>query len=181
MYNFVKLIGQICTIPDKIKGAKIDKSSLMGPGYDFLNVDLKGLILKKNVVIGRNAWIEIIKNQTNPKIVINSGTQIGRYAMLSASRGIEIGKKCVLSYNVSIIDHDHSLLKKDISPIDSGLTLGKKIVIGDDCFIGAHSFILKGVKLGRQCVVGANSVVNKSFPDYSIIAGNPAKLIKTIK
>ena len=64
--------------------------------------------------------------------------------------------------------------------MDGLFTKGKQIIIGDNCFIGAHSFILKGVRLGEHCVVGANSVVTKSFPKFSIIAGNPAKLIKTI-
>lgn len=181
MQTLTKLIGNLCTWPAKIKGAVIGAGSMIGPGYDFINVNLKGLILKKNVIIGRNAWIEIITAKPQPKIIIDSGTQIGRYVLLSASAGIAIGKKCVLSYNVSVIDHHHSLLTKNISPIDSGLTVGKPIVIADNCFIGAHSFILAGVRLGKQCVVGANSVVTKSFPPFSVIAGNPARLIKTIK
>jgi len=181
MYNFVKIIGTILTIPARLKGARIGKNSLMGPGYDFVNINLNGLVLKDDVIIGRNAWIEIIKVETRPQIIVDSGTQIGRGVLLSASEGIRIGKKSIVSYNVSIIDHDHELQKKGLSPIDSGLSQGKQIVIGDNCFVGAHSFILKGVKLGKQCVVGANSVVTKSFPDYSVIAGSPAKLIKKIK
>lgn len=180
MNTLTKLAGFIFTLPARFKGVVIGSGSMIGPGYDFINVDLKGLVLKDQVIIGRNAWIEIIRDITKPKIIVESGTQIGRNAILSASAGIHIGKKCVVSYSVSIIDHDHSLLKKNISPIDSGLTEGKKIEIGDHCFIGAHSFVLKGVKLGKQCVVGANSVVTKSFSSYSVIAGNPAKLIKMI-
>ena len=181
MNTLTRIAGFIFTLPARFKGAVIGPGSMIGPGYDFINVDLKGLILKERVIIGRNAWIEIIRDKNKPKIIVESGTQIGRNAMLSASAGIKIGKKSVVSYSVSIIDHDHALLKKNISPIDSGLTQGKKIEIGDHCFIGAHSFILKGVTLGRQCVVGANSVVTKSFSDYSVIAGNPAKLIKKIR
>lgn len=55
---------------------------------------------------------------------------------------------------------------------------GGKIEIGDDCFIGMNSIILKGTKLGNNVIVGAGSVVHGSFPDNCIIAGNPAKIVK---
>jgi acetyltransferase-like isoleucine patch superfamily enzyme len=61
------------------------------------------------------------------------------------------------------------------------LTEGEGIVIEDDCFIGGYCFVLKGVHLGKHCIVGANSVVTKSFPAYSVIAGSPAKLMKSLK
>jgi len=51
-------------------------------------------------------------------------------------------------------------------------------VIGNDCFIGMNSIILKGTKIGNNLIVGAGSVVHKSFPDNVIIAGNPAKIVK---
>lgn len=174
-----RLFLTISNIPFILKGGKIGKNSYISPGYDIFNIKLKGITLGKNVLIGRNAVIGIVKN--NGKINIGNGTNIGRFSNISSAKNITIGKKCLVSYNVSILDHDHNLNQKNISPIDSGIIPGKDILIGDHCFIGAHSFILKGVKLGRQCVVGANSVVTTSFPDYSIIAGNPAKLIKKIK
>jgi len=78
---------------------------------------------------------------------------------------------------VSWIKHRGSERKKEYAVI---ITEGKEIEIEDDCFVGAHSFILKSVRLGKHCIVGANSVVTKSFPAYSVIAGNPAKLIKSL-
>ena len=57
----------------------------------------------------------------------------------------------------------------------------RPIIIGDGCFIGSNSIILKGTNLGKNCVVGAGSVVSSSFPDNVIIAGNPATIIKENK
>jgi acetyltransferase-like isoleucine patch superfamily enzyme len=52
------------------------------------------------------------------------------------------------------------------------------IVIGPDCFLGYRAVIMPGVTLGRHCVVGANAVVTRSFPDFSMVVGSPARLIK---
>lgn len=166
-------------IPFILKGGKAGKNSFLSPGYGFFGLRLKGVILGNNVAIGRGATLNIAKK--GAKIKIGDGTNIARYSNISTVKQITIGKKCLISYNTTFLDHDHVLFQKDVSPIDSGLTKGKEVIIKDNCFIGAHCFILKGVTLGKQCVVGANSVVNKSFPDYSVIAGNPAKLIKKIK
>ena len=166
-------------IPFILKGGKISPNSFLSPGYGFFGLHLKGVTIGKNVAIGRGATLNIAKK--GAKIIIQDGSNIARYTNISSVKKITIGKKCLVSYNTTFLDHDHVLYKKDVSPLDSGLTKGEEIIIKDNCFIGAHCFILKGVTLGKQCVVGANSVVNKSFPDYSVIAGNPAKLIKKIK
>lgn len=54
----------------------------------------------------------------------------------------------------------------------------RPVVIGEGCFLGANSIILKGTTLGKNVVVGAGSVVSGTFPDNVIIAGNPARIIK---
>ncbi len=137
----------------------------------------KNIFLGKNTFIGRHSFTETFKTGA---IYIGEGTNIGRFATLSSIRKITIGKNCLFGYHISLLDHDHQVFDTRLSPINSGLTPGEEVVIEDECFIGAHSFILKGVHLGKHCVVGANSVVTKSFPAYSVIAGNPAKLIKRI-
>lgn len=180
MNIFSKIVSHLISVPARIKGVKFGKNSYIGPGYDIKPV-LKGVTLGNNVIIGKNAWLDISRYTKNAEIMIGDGTQMGRNAVISSCKKIHIGKKCLLSYNVSIVDHDHNILDPSISPLDGGITEGREVIIEDECFIGAHSFILKGVHLGKHCVVGANSVVTKSFPAYSVIAGNPAKLIRVIK
>ena len=180
MNIFSKIISYLISIPARIKGMKFGKNSFIGPGYDMGPI-LKGISLGKHVIIGRNAWFDISRYTKNAEINISDGTQIGRYFVVSACKNISIGKKCLISYNVTIADHNHDVFNPEISPMDAGITEGKEIIIEDECFIGALSFILKGVHLGRHSVVGANSVVTKSFPAYSVIAGSPARLVRNLK
>jgi acetyltransferase-like isoleucine patch superfamily enzyme len=180
MNIFSKIIGYVVSIPARLKGMKFGRGSFIGPGY-VVAPRLKEVRLGNNVVVGRGAWFDVSRHTNGGKIEIGDGTQIGRNVVISACKKISVGKKCLVSFNVTLADHDHEVFNPEVSPMDAGITEGKEIIIEDDCFIGAHSFILKGVRLGRHSVVGANSVVTKSFPDFSVIAGSPAKLIKNLK
>lgn len=177
MNPIIKLIAYSVSVPARLKGVKFGRNSFIGQGYDFFSAQMSNITFGNDVLVGRHAWMQ---TSGNGFVYVSDGSNIGRAVTISACKKIVVGKKCLLSYGVSLLDHDHNLSNIDISPMDSGITDGKEIVIEDDCFIGAHSFILKGVHLGRHCIVGANSVVTKSFPDFSVIAGNPARLIKTL-
>lgn len=87
-----------------------------------------------------------------------------------------IGKNCWVAQNVGFITSNHDL--NDPNKHQKG----RDIIIGDCCWIGMNSIILPGVCLGAHTIVGAGSVVTKSFPEgFCVIAGNPAKIIKTIE
>jgi carbonic anhydrase/acetyltransferase-like protein (isoleucine patch superfamily) len=87
--------------------------------------------------------------------------------------GIKIGKGTIIASGVKIVSANH-----DINNIDEHVHM-PPIVIGRNCWIASNAVILAGVELGDNVVVGAGAVVNKSFPSNSVIAGVPAKLIKT--
>lgn len=109
---------------------------------------------------------------------IGSGTHIGVDVFFDLLDEIIIGKNCAISLKSMFITHQdlgHSALK-EIYPHEKG-----KICIGDNCYLGAGSIILKGVELGEGCVVAAGSVVTKSFPPYSVVAGVPAKIVKMLR
>lgn len=88
---------------------------------------------------------------------------------------IKIGERVTVSSDVAFINHDGiGWLYRD----ENGRRYRyAKISIGDDVFIGANAIIMPGVKIGSCCVVGAGSVVTKSIPDGSVVAGNPARFI----
>ena len=103
-----------------------------------------------------------------------SGCTIYSMDSITIGRNTDIGSGC------KIIDNDFHPLPYSLRYPKEQLDKVKKrpFVIGEGCFLGANSIILKGTTLGKNVVVGAGSVVNGTFPDDVIIAGNPAKIIK---
>lgn len=93
---------------------------------------------------------------------------------------IKIGNYTRIGANCKIVDNDfHPIeLKYRHKGLNEQYTRRAPIIIGEDCFIGMNSIILKGTTLGNNVIVGAGSVVHGSFPDNVIISGNPAIIVK---
>jgi acetyltransferase-like isoleucine patch superfamily enzyme len=112
-------------------------------------------------------------------IRIGHGSYLNRYFNATSAVGIEIGEKVAFGTNVFVCDFDHGYTEPGASRLTSALVSKGPIRIGDRCWIGSNSFIASGVEIGADCVVGANSVVTQSFPAFTVIAGSPAKAIRT--
>lgn len=109
---------------------------------------------------------------------IGDNTGISNVAIICQEK-ITIGNYVKIGGSVKIYDTDfHSLSADDRKYSKSDIPKTRPVSIGDHCFIGAHSIILKGVSIGRNSIIGAGSVVAKSIPSGEIWAGNPAKFIK---
>lgn len=91
---------------------------------------------------------------------------------------IEIGDNCMIGPKTCIYAISHPFNPKERQ---NGIGIPQKVTIGHNVWIGGGVTILPGVSLGNNVIVGAGSVVTKSFPDNVVIAGNPAKIIKTIE
>ncbi len=114
----------------------------------------------------------------SPNITIGNNVYIGGNVHIHAIEEIIIEDGCVLSEFIYVSDIGHGLHPDKGLIMKQHLEKKGKVHIGKNTFIGLHSCILPGVALGKNSIVGTGSVVTKSFPDYSVIAGNPAKLIK---
>jgi acetyltransferase-like isoleucine patch superfamily enzyme len=110
-------------------------------------------------------------------IKIGNDVSIGQCLHIISGESVIIGDKSTLSANVFISDVDHEYESIHVHVMKQSLKI-KRTLIGSNCFIGYGAVIRAGTKLGVQCVVGANSVVKGNFPDYCVIAGNPARIIK---
>lgn len=132
-------------------------------------------------------------------IKVGDECYIGPSLLISRNR-IVIGNHVTIAWGCTIYDHDsHSLdyreRRKDIDREIANIRRGeefiqdkdwstvnsKPIIIKDDAWIGMNAIILKGVTVGRGSVVGAGSVVTKDVPDWTVVAGNPAVVVKQIK
>lgn len=129
--------------------------------------------LGNNVVLKEGCRIESCNEKA--KISIGDNTTIGYYTMIFASYKITIGKDCLISPFVYIVDSDHGIDRSLKINLQENIT--EPIFIGDDVWIGAGAKILKGVVIGDGAVIGANAVVNKNINEYQIVAGIPAKVI----
>ena len=91
---------------------------------------------------------------------------------------ISIGNDCYITAGVQFLTHDGGtlILRKD----DPDLEWTAPISIGNDVYIGIQSIILPGVTIGNRCIIGAGSIVTKNVPDNSVVAGVPAKLIRSV-
>lgn len=139
------------------------------------------VILRHGVVIGPSS---IVSAESGFNIVIGSNTTFHSFALVSGD--ITVGDNCLIAPRVSLMSTTHQfssrsvIRKQDAEYIKQfGRPESRPVRIGNDCWLGVNSVILPGVNLGNGCVVGANSVVTKSFPEFSVIGGVPARLIRT--
>lgn len=111
-------------------------------------------------------------------LILHDNIVLGENIFINAHGGVEIGSGTITGPDVMIFSVNHIYDTTDSLPFSEDLSL-KKVVIGENCWIGGRVFICPGVELGEGCVVAGGSVVTKSFPMCSVIGGNPAKVIKT--
>lgn len=94
--------------------------------------------------------------------------------LLAMSRGgVTIGDDVQIAANVSLISNNHDFYDRQV-------LLCKPVEICSHAWIGANAVILPGVRVGRFAVVGAGAVVTRDVPDYAVVAGNPARVIKLL-
>lgn len=139
------------------------------------------ITLEKNVRIYYHGRIEGIGfyqgKKYNPNIILKQGVSIQQNIHLTCAKSVIIGENTAIAANVTITDIHHPYT--DINtPIEQQELEVKSVEIGPDCKIYNNAVILPGTKLGKHVTVGANSVVGGYFPDYCVIVGAPAYIIK---
>ena len=156
-------------------------------------------MITSNIFLGKNIYIERTSSINNVKIGDNSRIAGNVKIFGSAEHIMEVGKGCYVGincfiegFNAKVTIGDYVSFARNVSLIsgsgpNASLVMQKifpivrgAVTIGNHTWIGGNTIIMPHVYIGKYCVVAANSFVNSSFPDYSIIGGTPAKLIRTL-
>ncbi|WP_447079573.1 acyltransferase [Vibrio alginolyticus] len=145
---------------------------------------------KSDISIGSKSRIYgRLISQSNGKIEVGLDVKVGPGVTIGAVNSIVIGDGTILSNNIVIMDNNnHPLHPKDreimhSSPVGDDKrswkhSVSSPIIIGNNVWVGQQVRICKGVKIGDGSIIAANSVVTKNVPSNSVVAGNPAKVVK---
>lgn len=113
----------------------------------------------------------------NAEVIIRDDVAIAQNVHITSGGKLLIEKSVTILANVFITNIDHPYENIELAPSKQEFVI-KETIIGENCFIGIGASIQAGTILGRHCIVGTNAVVRGVFPDYCVIAGIPAKVIK---
>jgi sugar O-acyltransferase (sialic acid O-acetyltransferase NeuD family) len=184
-----KVVAEIAeSISVKLKGFIDDDPSLEKvwdyPVYQELPNDVESLVLSLGNNLTRKKLAKkyaefpfqtlIHSNSTlSKRAEVGEGTVV--MAGVTVNADAEIGKHCILNTNASI-DHDCQL--EDFVHISPNAALAGNVWVGEGTHIGIGASVIQGIKIGRWSMVGAGAVVIEDVPEFAVVVGNPAKVLK---
>ncbi len=174
----ILFIGKKCSISCKKKITFLGSATI----EDYTKIDALskgGIVIGNNFSIGRNSIIECtgVLRELGESLEIGENVGIAANAFIAVRGKTKIGKDTIFGPGVSIHSENHNFEGLD-KPIRLQGATRKGVTIGEDCWIGSKAIILDGVTIGNHVIVAAGAVVNKDVPDYVVVGGVPAKIIK---
>ncbi len=147
----------------------------------YLHACPNGIEIGEDSIVMHGAVLHVynFRDLPNSGIKIGRDSLIGEYSIIRGQGGVTIGNRVFTSPFTQIIAVNHIFDDPKRPFTEQGIT-AEGIVIEDDCWLGAGAVITDGVRVGQGSVVAAGAVVTKDVPPHSVVAGVPAKVIKTI-
>lgn len=146
--------------------------------YSIFSRQIRAFVLKKLFrYVGKNVNIEpkvIFYNMSESEIGDSSG--IGMYSYIGT---VKIGCDVMIGEELAAISMNHEFSDVEKPMREQGFKNDKPIIIEDNVWIGTRVILLPGVRIGRGSIIGAGSVVTKDVPPYSVVAGNPAVVVRS--
>lgn len=138
--------------------------------FHKVNCDIRSIIIGPEC----NSNFNIIVPE---RLSIGKGTAINGYCYINAHGGVSIGQYCHIGKGLTIFSHNHNYDSSKSIPYDE-INIIKRVVVKDFVWCGSNVTIIPGITIGEGVIIGAGSVVTKDIPNYAIIGGNPAVIIK---
>jgi len=138
----------------------------------------------EQVFIGSHSWLEVLdpdRLRHTAAIRLGPGTSISGHCTISAAQSVIIESNVLIARYVYISDHAHAHAAVDVPIKDQGIVNVAPVRIGEGAWLGQGVVICPGVTIGRNAVIGANSVVRHDVPEYSVAAGVPARVIRSVQ
>lgn len=174
-----KLYGQIQYLPNKHFYGKFGNDSILFKPHKITNK--KHIYIGNHVSFDKDLRMEAICSKGeqifNPCLQIGNYTHAEQRCQIFCANSVKIGQHVIISSDVFITDVTHEYRNIELDILEQELNVGSTS-IGDYSFIGTGVKIIKPVKIGEHAIVGANSVITHDIPPYTIVAGNPAHIIK---
>lgn len=143
-------------------------------GVRFRKSIFSKIINKRNAKIGNDFDLKFGASVSGISFVCGNNVSIGMGSHIIGN--VRLGNDIRIAQNVVVVSDYYGISKKESFITQPGQN--GEVIIGDDVWLGANSVVLSGVTIGDGVCVGAGAVVTKSMPDYAIVAGNPAKIIR---
>lgn len=149
-------------------------SKLQSPGL---------VVVGDDVQICEHAWLNAKDDRGDGAITleIGTGSYIGRFVHINAWRQVKLEARVLIADRVFISDCGHQFAASNIAIADQPDPFIGPVLLKTGCWIGTGAVILPGVTVGRNAVVAANAVVTTDVPDWTVVGGVPARVIKTLE
>lgn len=113
-----------------------------------------------------------------PQLILGNRVSLGKFTRIGCDNLIIIEDDVITAPHVHISDRDHGYEDLNTPISTQRITTKGPVIIGAETWLSFGCQIMSGVKIGRHCVVAAGAVVTKDVPDYSVVGGNPAKILR---
>lgn len=183
--NIVNIYYKLSALLGNLKKLFFINSYQAGKNF---KMDINGGMIgdKDKIIIGNNVSLSGWLISDGGKIIIGDNTIINKNTIVRSMNLVKIGKYCDIASDCAIQDHNSRSLdyrerrKYMLTGKFDEEVLNSPVIIGDDVWIGRRVTILKGVKVEDKAILATNAVVTKDVPSSSVVAGNPAKIVKKL-
>lgn len=157
--------------------------------FSYLNSRISGksfIVIGDRCTFGAHLRMDAVgkygEQKFSPKLIIGNDVVINDFCHIGCVNEVMIGNNVLVASRVTILDHFHGNITTSdlLTPPSKRPLSSKPVCIGNNVWIGEGVCIMPGVTIGDNVIIGANAVVTHSFPKNVVIAGVPAKIIKTL-